>query len=222
MSHRFARVFTVAAAAALLLILAVPGWATQVNVYAQPTNLGGAYTSQNDSVLGNFATAYDNFTLGTATAITSMDWTGSFNPAAGTITGFTVEFWSNSGNAPNTLLSTFNISGNANQAFISNDTVGNPTYSYSATINFAAAAGTEYWISIVASLNGPPQWGWETGTGGDGQAYQCFNGACGNISSDLAFDLFKTQQIGTPEPGSLILLGTGILGLAGTLRRKLF
>jgi len=26
----------------------------------------------------------------------------------------------------------------------------------------------------------------------------------------------------TPEPGSLILLGTGILGLAGVLRRKLY
>jgi hypothetical protein len=26
---------------------------------------------------------------------------------------------------------------------------------------------------------------------------------------------------GTPEPGTLIMLGTGILGLAGTLRRKL-
>ena len=25
----------------------------------------------------------------------------------------------------------------------------------------------------------------------------------------------------TPEPGSLVLLGTGILGLAGTFRRKL-
>ena len=25
----------------------------------------------------------------------------------------------------------------------------------------------------------------------------------------------------TPEPGSMVLLGTGILGLAGTLRRKL-
>jgi hypothetical protein len=30
-----------------------------------------------------------------------------------------------------------------------------------------------------------------------------------------------TSTIGTPEPGSLVLLGSGVLGLAGMLRRKL-
>ena len=36
------------------------------------------------------------------------------------------------------------------------------------------------------------------------------------------FDLSAFDMARTPEPGTLILLGTGILGLAGTLRRKLF
>ena len=36
------------------------------------------------------------------------------------------------------------------------------------------------------------------------------------------FDLSSFDMARTPEPGSLILLGTGILGLVGTLRRKLF
>ena len=36
------------------------------------------------------------------------------------------------------------------------------------------------------------------------------------------FDLSAFDMARTPEPGTLILLGSGILGLAGTLRRKLF
>jgi PEP-CTERM motif len=37
----------------------------------------------------------------------------------------------------------------------------------------------------------------------------------------LTFDLYKTQTTGVPEPGSLTLLGIGIVGIAGGLRRKL-
>jgi hypothetical protein len=35
-------------------------------------------------------------------------------------------------------------------------------------------------------------------------------------------DDFTYNQSATPEPGSLMLLGSGVVGLAGMLRRKLF
>jgi hypothetical protein len=91
---------------------------------------------------------------------------------------------------------------------------------YTLAINFSALAGTQYWLSVVPDLAFPPQWGWETATGGDGAAYQCFQGLCNSIPNDLAFALFSGNTT-VPEPGSLILLGSGILGLAFTLRRKL-
>jgi hypothetical protein len=51
---------------------------------------------------------------------------------------------------------------------------------------------------------------------------------CGGYESDNhAFDMLTTPPVGTPlnpvpEPSSLVLLGTGVLGIAGSLRRKLF
>lgn len=222
MSNRSTQGFALAATAALLLFLAVPGWAGEVNVYNQATDLNGGYASQNDATLGNFATAYDNFTLGSAATINQVTWVGSYITGNGGITGFTVDFWSNSGNAPNTLLNTTVVSGNASQTSMGTDNLGNPVYGYTlGGVSFAAAAGTEYWISIVPNLNFPPQWVWETSSQGDHNSYQCYFGTCGNNGFDLAFGLYKSQQTTTPEPGSMILLGTGILGLAGSLRRKL-
>jgi hypothetical protein len=118
------------------------------------------------------------------------------------------------------LLSSFTTSGNAGETFLQNDNLGDPTYSYSLAISFAATGGTRYWVSVVPDLVVPPQWGWETSSQGNGVAYQCFFGSCGNISADMAYSLYA-QQTTVPEPSSMLLLGSGVLGLAGVIRRKL-
>ena len=72
-----------------------------------------------------------------------------------------------------------------------------------------------------ATVPFPPQWGWGTSSTGDGVAWQVYFGIGSQIPSDLALSLYTTQQTTIPEPGSLMLLGSGIIGIASVLRRKL-
>jgi hypothetical protein len=107
--------------------------------------------------------------------------------------------------------------GTGNETFITNN--GFPIYQYE--LDFSShdfAAGT-YWASVVPDLGFPPQWGWATASGGNANGYQCFFGSCAPTGVGFALGIDGTAV--SPEPGTLIMLGTGILGLAGSLRRKL-
>ncbi len=218
--HRLALV----AVMAMLLMFAAPSWGAQVLVYAQNPDYNGLYASQNDpSTFGAFAQSYDNFTLASATSLTEVQWVGGYyNPQTlGPISSWFVGFYADNAGQPGALLSSFAISGNAGETFLQNDSLGDPNYLYTAAVSFAAGGGTTYWLSVVPTVAFPPQWGWGTSSQGDGVAWQNYFGTGSQIPSDLAFALYKTQQTGVPEPGSLVLLGSGIVGIAATLRRKL-
>jgi hypothetical protein len=186
-------------------------------VYNQPSDFpgGGAFASQNDinpGGYGGFATMYDNFTLNVATPVTDVHWQGGYwNPAIqGNIAAFQIGFWADNAGQPGALLYNAVIPGNAGENFVGIDLGGFPTFNYDADLPspFLAQANTQYWLSIVPDMAFPPQWGWHTGIGGDGQSVQDFFGARTVISSDLAFSLT------VPEPSSLALLSLGGLALA--------
>ena len=99
---------------------------------------------------------------------------------------------------------------NAGETFVVIDAFSDPEYSYSGNINFTATGGTKYWLSIVANVGIPPQWAWESGSGGDGVAYQDFFGSLGPLVVDNAFTL-STGSV--PEPADAALVGAGLLML---------
>jgi PEP-CTERM motif len=87
-----------------------------------------------------------------------------------------------------------------------------------ATADIPLSAGTS-WITLQNAVvpNGDPVY-WDENSG----ASQAFENSLGSIPSE-AFTVTGTQSgTGTtPEPSSIMLFGSGILGLAGVLRRKL-
>jgi hypothetical protein len=87
-----------------------------------------------------------------------------------------------------------------------------------------ASAGT-YWLNLQnASSRGDPVY-WDENSGPSSAS----ENTVGTIPSE-SFTVLGTQSTTTsttttgttPEPSSIMLFGSGILGLAGMLRRKLF
>ena len=189
-------------------------------IYCQPWD-GGAnfYASQNDTNgFGNFATVYDNFTLKKTWDVESFHWVGGyFNPPnQGPITAWTLTFYADNAGQPGNPIATGSFAGNGGETFITSAN-GFPTYVYWLYFqSFNLGPGT-YWASVVPDLGFPPQWGWATGTGTD-PGYQCFFSSCGLTGSGFAY---AVDGKAIPEPGTMLMLATGVLGLAGTLRRKL-
>jgi hypothetical protein len=215
----FGRSKTILLAALFALVLSASAFA-DTTLYSQAyDNNGILNASQNDAGgLGNFATTYDNWNInpGGLYTVNEVQFTGGyFNGNPGSITGWTVNVYFDNAGAPGSLQHTAHISGNGGETLL-----GGNIYTYDLSgLGFQELSGVEYWLSVVPDLSFPPQWGWATGTGGDGAGYQTYFGQSGPTGADQAFTLIGTQ---VPEPGTLVMLGTGVLGLAGAIRRKLF
>ncbi len=214
----FGRSRTILLATLFALVLSAAAFAD--TLYTQPYDGNGyLYASQNDAGgLGNFATTYDNWNInpGGLYNINDVQFTGGYmQGSAGSITGWTVNVYFDSGSGtPGSLQHTAHVSGNGGESLL-----GGNIYTYDITgLSFQELSNIPYWISVVPDLSlAQAQWGWATGTGGDGAAYQNYFGQAGATEFDQAFTLGTS----VPEPGTLVMLGTGVLGLAGAVRRKL-
>ena len=204
---------------ALASSMVVSAAAHATTVYTQPYD-GNAflYASQNDTTggFGNFATVYDNFTLGLSANLTGVSFTGGyFNPnSVASITSFVLQIYGDSLGQPGSSLYTTTVPGNGGESCDAT-----PICTYTFNVAFAAAAGTQYWMSIVPTVGYPPQWGWATGAGGDSVAYQDFLGARGKLGADMAFSLDATPAVPEPATWTMMLIGFGAIGAAFRRRR---
>jgi hypothetical protein len=91
-------------------------------------------------------------------------------------------------------------------------------------LNVPELSGTTYWLNLnntVSKLGDPVYWDENQGVGCGGQG-------CPSLASQTSTGTIPSESFtisgGTtvPEPSSIMLFGSGVLGLAGLLRRKLF
>jgi hypothetical protein len=95
--------------------------------------------------------------------------------------------------------------------------------------SLAMTAGNEYWVSLsnAANTGGTQSGAWDLAGPSGGPATCNFRqsgtnyGDCGTGGESFTLSNPGPPPPGTPEPSSILLFGSGILGLAGVLRRKL-
>jgi len=80
---------------------------------------------------------------------------------------------------------------------------------------------TRYWIGLSSTDNSVANWSWTVDTSGIGVSGEYFANVNGVFTNNNgAYQMQITGDV-VPEPGTLLTMGTGVVGLLGVLRRKL-
>jgi len=222
MKTRFGRSAVTVLALLILLSLAVsPSFADNVpnlvplNVLYSNGSINGGISAYSVSPLGQYNVA-NSFTLAGTSTITSFD--------AG--------LWVASGDAPTTVswyIETAPSFNGGSVLFSGSGTFSNSSWGtayggafdiYTSTLSglsgVSLGAGTYYLELYNVSTSQTQNVFWDENDG-PSQAYM---NALGKIGSE-AFTIYGTTSVtATPEPGTIVMFGTGILGLAGAVRRR--
>jgi len=199
-----------------MMLAAVPAWAQILyengsingNTDAWPFNFGyivsDTFTLSSNAMVGGFEIGMWEYPSST---LTSVDWSITSMENGGTSYG--------SGT----------VAGNSlTQMYLSTDSYGYYIYEITATgLNVGLTGGT-YWLNLTNAQDSDNiAVYWDENSGVGCQSNGCPSKASESETGTIASESFTISGTGgtTPEPSSIVLLGSGVLGLAGLLRRKL-
>jgi hypothetical protein len=111
----------------------------------------------------------------------------------------------------------FIITGNGSQAGVPNGTIFSGAFTGPVTWTLITLANGTHNYTLTGSLSGT----WYTGATVEGATVQLTINTGKGFFNGTTYISSGDTNIVVPEPGTLGLLGTGLIGLAGTLRRKL-
>jgi PEP-CTERM motif len=173
--------------------------------------VGDTFTLSANSTVGGFNFSVWEFQ---GDVLTSVDWSITSEYSGGTLYG--------SGTASGK---------NLTDQFISVNQYGYDIDEIHVTGLNVPLSATTYWLNLqnaVVPSGNPVYWDENYGVGckgddgmGGGCPSQASNGSVGSIGAE-AFQIVGAGGGTTPEPGSFFLLASGVLGVTGVLRRRLF
>jgi hypothetical protein len=179
------------------------------NVDAWPFDFGfilsDSFVADNNTVTGFMLGAWEY----PGDALSSVQWSITSGPDGGTLYG--------SGTASGKNLTDQFISSNGHGFDVDLITISG--------LNVAVTAGAQYWLNLANGTvpsGDPVYWDENSGLGctSPGCPSQAYESLVGTVPSE-SFTINTGGQGTTPEPGSFMLLASGILGLIGVLRGKL-
>lgn len=190
--------------AAAFLALASTGWADVLSDNLSEATADLEYLSGPTQVAAGFKTDYQSYYLDNV-----MLWLG--NPVPGQAA---LSLYSDNASQPGSLVGTL-LSPSLYFPDLASMTFGGN--------NLFLEANTSYWI-VLQALSGQFTWGWTESNFGTGPGFVGNWAVRTSPGAWTTFDGEPTQMqvnaTATPEPGSLALLGAGLLGLGFFARRK--